>query len=100
MSTLIRVDELPAAERFEFLHEMVAQTWVPMECHSDHRADYRAVLRSSGLVGCQSWLVRCDGWVSCSCGPGKPAAAGGRGAQAICRGPIGARARPAAHHIG
>jgi AraC-like DNA-binding protein len=49
MSNLIRVDELPAAERFEFLRELVAQTWVPMECHSDHRADYRAVLRSSGL---------------------------------------------------
>jgi AraC-like DNA-binding protein len=53
MSTLIRVDELPAAERFEFLHEMVAQTWVPMECHSDYRADYRAVLRSSGLGAIQ-----------------------------------------------
>jgi AraC-like DNA-binding protein len=49
MSNLIRVDELPAAERFEFLQELVAQTWVPMECHTDHRADYRAVIRSSGL---------------------------------------------------
>jgi AraC-like DNA-binding protein len=53
MSNLIRVDELPAAERFEFLHELVAQTWVPMECHSDHRADYRAVFRSSGLGAMQ-----------------------------------------------
>ena len=53
MSNLIRVDELPAAERFEFLHEMVAQTWVPMECHSDHRADYRGVFRSSGLGAMQ-----------------------------------------------
>jgi AraC-like DNA-binding protein len=53
MSTLIRVDELPAAERFEFLHELVSQTWVPMECHSDHRADYRAMFRSSGLGAIQ-----------------------------------------------
>ena len=53
MSNLIRLDELPAAERFEFLHELVAQTWLPMECHSDHRADYRGVLRSSGLGAIQ-----------------------------------------------
>ena len=53
MSNLVRVDELPAAERFEFLHELVAQTWVPMECHSDYRADYRAVFRSSGLGAMQ-----------------------------------------------
>jgi AraC-like DNA-binding protein len=49
MSTLVRVDELPAAERFDFVQDLVAQMWVPMECHSDHRADYRAVLRASGL---------------------------------------------------
>jgi hypothetical protein len=44
--------------------------------------------------------VTCEVWwlVSCSCGPGKPAAAGGRGAQATHRGPIGTGARPAAHH--
>jgi hypothetical protein len=49
MSNLVRLDELPAADRFDFLHELVAQTWVPMECHSDHQIDYRGVLRSSGL---------------------------------------------------
>jgi AraC-like DNA-binding protein len=53
MSMLIRVDELPAPERFEFLHELVAQTWVPMECRSDHWADYRAMFRSSGLGAIQ-----------------------------------------------
>jgi AraC-like DNA-binding protein len=53
MSTVIRLDELPAAERFEFIHEMVAQTWVPMECHADHQADYRAAFRSSGLGAIQ-----------------------------------------------
>jgi AraC-like DNA-binding protein len=53
MSNLVRVDELPAAERFDFLRELVAQTWAPMECHSDHRSDYRAVLRSSGLGAMQ-----------------------------------------------
>ena len=53
MSNLVRVDELPAAERFDFLRELVAQTWAPMECHSDHRTDYRALLRSSGLGAMQ-----------------------------------------------
>jgi AraC-like DNA-binding protein len=53
MSTLIRVDELPAAERFEFLHELVARTWVPMECHYEDRADYRAMFRASGLGAIQ-----------------------------------------------
>jgi AraC-like DNA-binding protein len=57
MSTLIRVDELPAAERFEFLHELVSQTWVPMECHSDHQADYRARFRSSGLGAIQVVVI-------------------------------------------
>jgi hypothetical protein len=37
------------------------------------------------------------GSASCSCGPGETAG-GGRGAQATHRGPIGGRARPAAHH--
>jgi AraC-like DNA-binding protein len=59
MSNLIRLDELPAAERFEFLHELVAQTWVPMECHSEHRADYRGTFRSSGLGAIQVVVLDC-----------------------------------------
>jgi AraC-like DNA-binding protein len=53
MSTVIRVEEFPAAERFDLLDELVSQTWVPMECHSDHRADYRGELRSSGPAAIQ-----------------------------------------------
>jgi AraC-like DNA-binding protein len=49
MSNLVRLDEFPAADRFDALHELVAQTWVPMECHSEFRTDYQGVLRSSGL---------------------------------------------------
>src|SRR5207248_6439489 len=49
MSTLIRTDEVPAADRLEFVKQMTAATWVPMECHSDMRADYRGVFRASGL---------------------------------------------------
>jgi len=49
MSTLIRTDEVPAADRLEFVQQMTAATWVPMECHSDMRADYRGVFRASGL---------------------------------------------------
>jgi AraC-like DNA-binding protein len=49
MSTLIRVDELPAADRLDFVQELTAATWVPMECRSEYRADYRGVFRTSGL---------------------------------------------------
>jgi AraC-like DNA-binding protein len=52
MSTLIRVDELPAAERFEFLRDMVCQTWVPMEVHTDLSA-VGGVFRASGLGAMQ-----------------------------------------------
>ena len=40
MSTLIRTDEVPAADRLEFVRQMTATTWVPMECRSDFHADY------------------------------------------------------------
>jgi hypothetical protein len=32
MSTLIRTDQVPAADRLDFIREMTATTWVPMEC--------------------------------------------------------------------
>jgi len=31
MSTLIRTAEVPAADRLDFVREMAADTWVPME---------------------------------------------------------------------
>jgi hypothetical protein len=61
--------------------------------HLERFAVWFAGTSSSSVVTCGMW-----GWVSCSCGPGKPAAAGGRGAQATRRGPNRRGARPAAHH--
>jgi AraC-like DNA-binding protein len=49
MSTLIRTDQVPAADRLDFVQEITAATWVPMECRSDYRADYRGEFRTSGL---------------------------------------------------
>jgi len=49
MSTLIRTEEVPAADRLDFVQAITATTWVPMECRSDFRADYRGEFRASGL---------------------------------------------------
>jgi AraC-like DNA-binding protein len=49
MSTLIQMDQVPAADRIDFFREMTAAVWVPMECRPDPDADYRAVFRASGL---------------------------------------------------
>jgi AraC-like DNA-binding protein len=50
MSIVIRTDEVAPAERLEFVQEMTAATWVPMECRFEHAAaDYWAVFRASGL---------------------------------------------------
>jgi AraC-like DNA-binding protein len=53
MGTLICTDEVPAADRIDFLTEITASTWVPMECHSEHRADYWAEIHASGLGAMQ-----------------------------------------------
>jgi AraC-like DNA-binding protein len=54
MSTLIRTDEMPPDGRLEYLHEMTAATWVPMECRPEYRAcDYWAEFRASGLGAMQ-----------------------------------------------
>jgi AraC-like DNA-binding protein len=49
MSTLIRTDEVPAADRLDFVQAITNTTWVPMECRSEYRADYRGEFQSSGL---------------------------------------------------
>src|SRR6188768_2688773 len=49
MSTLIRTDQVPAADRLDLVREITAKMWVPMECRSEHRADYRGEFRASGL---------------------------------------------------
>jgi AraC-like DNA-binding protein len=53
MSTLIRVDDLPAADRLGFVQEMTASTWVPMECRALYRTDYEGEFRASGLGAMQ-----------------------------------------------
>lgn len=49
MSTLIRVDQMPAADRLDFIRELTSTIWVPMDCRSEHLADYRGEFRASGL---------------------------------------------------
>jgi AraC-like DNA-binding protein len=49
MSTLIRTDEVPAADRLDFVQQITASTWVPMECRSEYHRDYQGTFRASGL---------------------------------------------------
>jgi AraC-like DNA-binding protein len=49
MSTLIRTDEVPATDRLDFVHQMAAATWVPMECRPEHPAGCSGEFRASGL---------------------------------------------------
>jgi AraC-like DNA-binding protein len=49
MSTLIRTDHVPAADLVDFLRELMARTWLPMECLPEHRAGYAGEFRASGL---------------------------------------------------
>jgi AraC-like DNA-binding protein len=49
MSTLISTDHVPAADLVDFLREVMAKTWVPMECLPAQRSDYIAQFRASGL---------------------------------------------------
>jgi AraC-like DNA-binding protein len=52
MSTLIRTDEVPAADLVDFFRQMTATTWVPMEC-GPFLGDYQGVFRASGLGAMQ-----------------------------------------------
>jgi len=49
MSSLIRTDQVSAADLVDFLRDVMAKTWMPMECHPEYRADYCAEFRASGL---------------------------------------------------
>jgi AraC-like DNA-binding protein len=53
MSVVIRVDDHPAADRFEALRELLARTWVPLEYGSAHQSDYRGLFRTNGLGALQ-----------------------------------------------
>ena len=48
MSTLIRTDHVPAADLVDFLREVMAKTWLPMECRPERRRLPRR-FRASGL---------------------------------------------------
>jgi AraC-like DNA-binding protein len=49
MTTLIRTDHVPAADLVDFLREVMARTWLPMECRPERGTDYCAEFRASGL---------------------------------------------------
>jgi AraC-like DNA-binding protein len=49
MSTLIRTDDVPAADRLDYVREITAATWVPMECRAQRGGGYWGVFRGSGL---------------------------------------------------
>jgi AraC-like DNA-binding protein len=49
MSTLITLDQVPAADCPDFLRDMVAKTWVPMECQPDPEAPNWGEFRASGI---------------------------------------------------
>ena len=54
MSTLIRTDHVSAADRVAFLRQMMAVTWVPMECRAITASpDYAGEFRASGLGAMQ-----------------------------------------------
>jgi AraC-like DNA-binding protein len=53
MSTLLRMDEVPAADRLDCAREFTAATWVPMDLRPDCAVDYWAEFRASGLGAMQ-----------------------------------------------
>ena len=48
----VRIDEA-SADRRDYLQEITAATWVPMECRAEGSGDYRGVFRASGLGAMQ-----------------------------------------------
>jgi AraC-like DNA-binding protein len=54
MSTLIRTDQVSAADRLDFVRDMTAATWVPMDCRAlGGPSDYVEEFRASGLGAMQ-----------------------------------------------
>ena len=52
MSTLISTDQVPTADRYDFVQQTAATTWVPMEIRSEC-GNYQAEFRASGLGAMQ-----------------------------------------------
>ena len=55
MSTVIRIDQVPAADRVDFVEDMAASMWVPMKIRPLHKADtnFCGEFRASGLGAMQ-----------------------------------------------
>ncbi|HTZ22644.1 MAG TPA: helix-turn-helix domain-containing protein [Streptosporangiaceae bacterium] len=55
MSTVIRTDQVPAADRVDFVEDMAASMWVPMKIRPLHKADtnFCGEFRASGLGAMQ-----------------------------------------------
>jgi len=55
MSTVIRTDQVPAADRVDFVEDMAASMWVPMQIRPLHEADtnFCGEFRASGLGAMQ-----------------------------------------------
>ena len=53
MSTLISTEDVSAADRLDYVRQLTAATWVPMDCRADRGGDYRGVFRASGLGAMQ-----------------------------------------------
>jgi hypothetical protein len=49
MSTLIKTDQVPPADRLDFMRDMSATTWVPMDFQCEREAEIQAEFRASGL---------------------------------------------------
>jgi AraC-like DNA-binding protein len=49
MSTLIRTDDVAPADRLDYVREITAATWVPMECRAETSNNYWGIFRASGL---------------------------------------------------
>lgn len=49
MSMLIRTDQVAAPDLVDFLREVMATMWLPMDCRPEDRKDYDAEFRASGL---------------------------------------------------
>ena len=59
MSTVIRTDQVPAADRVDFVEDMAASMWVPMKIRPLHEADtnFCGEFRASGLGAMQVVVI-------------------------------------------
>src|SRR5215469_5407696 len=59
MSTVIRTDQVSPADAVDFVQDMTATMWVPMECRPLYKADatYQGEFRASGLGAMQVVVI-------------------------------------------